>query len=141
MNFGYTSFLHSMLVVMIDYFSVFFHLPYIVWTKSPNLKKKIEMKFREIDFTKVVPTKGPTLKKKLRWDFVKLISRKLYFFANFILFGNLVLVVSEKMAWNIEWVIGSFVETLHVGERESTNGAFLKSSDFNLATLFRANNC
>ena len=54
MNFGYTSFLHSMLVVMIDYFSVFFHLPYIVWTKSPNLKKKIEMKFREIDFTKVV---------------------------------------------------------------------------------------
>ena len=95
MNFGYTSFLHSMLVVMIDYFNVFFHLPCINWTKSPNFKKK----------------------KKLRWNFVKLISRKLYFFANFILFGNLVLVVSEKMAWNIEWVIGSFVETLHVGER------------------------
>ena len=92
MNFAYTSFLHSMLVVMIDYFNVFFHI--LSGRKVPISKKK-----------------------KLRWNFVKLISRKLYFFANIILFGNLVLVVSEKMAWNIEWVIGSFVETLHVGER------------------------
>ena len=96
MNFGYTSFFT-------------FYAGCYDWLLQPFLPSSIYCLDEKFQFQKK--------KKKLRRNFVKLISRKLYFFEIFILFGNLVLVVSEKMAWNIEWVIGSFVETLHVGER------------------------